>query len=489
MSFQQGLSGLNMSAKALDAVGNNISNVGTVGFKGATAQFRDIYAASLTGARGNANVGQGGSITTVAQAFTQGNITNTNNPLDIAINGNGFLRFQPTLTDATAEYSRNGQMHLDRQGYLVNANDNYLVGYTAPGGILSNSGATVPLQVDSGLINPRATGFMNSTAAGATGPGSGGIEIGMNFDVRDKRADPTMTGAPMAEGWTQIDPWNFATLNPNMYNYSTAATVFDQRGEPHVLSMYAVRQSTVDSANNTIGSADWQMHFIMDGQYEISAYDRVTMGPLMSLSFDSNGRLASPPEFELDLDGALTGIPPLDVNGNGIVLNDPAAFPAPPNLDWFPNPTVVPNYSLSVDFDGATQFGSSYDVNSLTQDGFAPGRLSGLSIDADGNISARYSNGQTSLMGQVALTTFQNPNGLMPVGNNMWVETGYSGAGLEGSPNTGSRGTIQAGAVEDANIDLTVELVNMITLQRAYQANAQTIKTQDSILQTLVNLR
>jgi flagellar hook protein FlgE len=144
---------------------------------------------------------------------------------------------------------------------------------------------------------------------------------------------------------------------------------------------------------------------------------------------------------------------------------------------------------MDFDFSAMTQFGSSYDVSKLTQDGYGPGMLSGLSIDKDGSLQGRYSNGQSKLIGQIPLTIFQNPNGLIPLGNNLWVASAESGEPLEGAPESGSRGVIQSGSVEEANVDLTAELVNMITMQRAYQANAQTIKTQDSILQTLVNLR
>jgi flagellar hook protein FlgE len=144
---------------------------------------------------------------------------------------------------------------------------------------------------------------------------------------------------------------------------------------------------------------------------------------------------------------------------------------------------------VAVDFTGTTQFGSSFGVNSLNQDGFAAGRLAGFSTAADGAIVGRYTNGQSATLGQVVLANFTNPNGLEPLGNNAWAETADSGPPLVGPPNTGGLGVLQSSAVEDSNVDLTEELVNMITAQRVYQANAQTIKTQDQVLQTLVNLR
>ncbi len=481
MSFQQGLSGLNMSAKGLDAIGNNIANSQTIGFKAATIQFNDVYASAVGGASTRNQVGQGGGTMAVSQVFTQGNVTSTNNPLDIAINGNGFLRFQPSLTDQTAEYSRNGQLHLDSEGYLVNAQDRFLNAFPSPDGESIDQSTAGPLQLDSGQLAPKATGFSNTII-----PGTGGVELGINFDVRDKRmANPAL--GPVEAGWTSLQDWNFATLNPNMYNYSTSATIYDQRGEPHVLTMYFVRQPGFDLVTgNALGSSNWQPHVILDNQYEITGLSNNGAGPSFppTIDFDANGQLntnANGSVWTLDVSGLTVG-PVLDRNGLPIDLTL-----SPPGL--FPDAATEPLYSLTVDFTSATQFGSAYDVNSLTQDGYGPGRLAGVAIDADGKILARYTNGKSELMGQIAMVTFQNPNGLVPQGNNMWAESAASGQPLLGAPGTGSRGAVQAGAVEDANVDLTQELVNMITMQRTYQANAQTIKTQDQVLQTLVNLR
>jgi flagellar hook protein FlgE len=460
MAFQQGLSGLNMASKGLDVVGNNIANSQTVGFKSAVTQFNDVYASAVMGSAANA-VGQGGAVMDVAQQFTQGNVTVTNNPLDIAISGQGFLHFQPTLTDATPEYSRNGQMHANKEGYLVNALDQFLCCYPSTDGKTIDSTQAKPMKLPLDQLKPQQTGWSD-----VTDPGSGGVFIGANLDIRDQRA----LGAT-APGWTAITApaVNFVGASPAMYNYSTSSSVYDQAGQPHVMTMYFVRQG--DSATGAT-QRDWAPHFVLDNKYEITGTDATTGTNL--LSFDPNGQMsaASAKKFTLDLVNAV------DSAGNPAGLTDPAG------LALFD--AAVP---MNFDFSKMTEFGSSYDVSSLTQDGYGPGMLSGVSIDKGGNVQGRYSNGQSKLIGQIPLTNFQNPNGLIPLGNNMWASSSASGQPLEGSPETGSRGAIQAGAVEEANVDLTAELVNMITMQRAYQANAQTIKTQDSILQTLVNLR
>jgi flagellar hook protein FlgE len=146
-------------------------------------------------------------------------------------------------------------------------------------------------------------------------------------------------------------------------------------------------------------------------------------------------------------------------------------------------------FDFTLDFTGTTQFGSSFGVNTLKQDGYTSGRLSGFGVGSDGMLTGRYTNGQSRVLGQLVLASFPSPTGLQPLGNNNWGETATSGQATVGAPGTSNIGVLQSGAVEESNVDLTEELVNMITAQRVYQANAQTIKTQDQILSTLVNLR
>ncbi|MDP1534879.1 MAG: flagellar hook-basal body complex protein, partial [Rubrivivax sp.] len=200
----------------------------------------------------------------------------------------------------------------------------------------------------------------------------------------------------------------------------------------------------------TANPGEWQVYAASDGT-------QVGAGAIATLNFNVNG--------------ALTTAMPL------------AAVAIPPTATGAAGPSVV------IDFSGTTQFGSPFSVNALNQNGYASGRLSGFNIDADGMILGRYTNGESAVLGQVVLANFANPNGLQQLGNNMWAETSASGNPLVGVPSTGSLGVLQSSAVEDSNVDLTAELVNLITAQRVYQANAQTIKAQDAVLQTLVNLR
>ncbi|MEY2633366.1 MAG: hypothetical protein RIR00_2020, partial [Pseudomonadota bacterium] len=258
-------------------------------------------------------------------------------------------------------------------------------------------------------------------------------------------------------------------------NYSTSASIYDQGGIAHTLSMYFVRQNNATTANT------WDVHFVLDGTYEVP-YDDYTSGTANTgLAFNPNGTIATSAtatgRLQLDMANA--------VDAAGTTWDLAAATPGVAAKDWFAT-TGAP---VTVDLSETTQFGSAFDTNSITQDGYPSGLLNGVTVSEDGKVLGRYTNGQSKLMGQLALVDFRNPNGLQSVGSNMWVESSASGQPAVGLPKAGTRGSIQSGAVEDSNIDLTGELVNLITMQRNYQANAQSIKTQDQMMQTLVNLR
>lgn len=410
MSFQQGLSGLNASAKNLDVIGNNVANSATVGFKSSQTQFADVYAASLAGGAG-LQVGIGTKVATIAQQFTQGNISVSNNPLDVAINGKGFFRVEQ---QGTVFYTRNGQFQLDKDGYIVTASGENLTGYAANSTGTILPGALVSLQLSSADIAPKATTEAN---------------ILVNVDSR-----------------AAIRPGAFNFLDPTTYNSSTSMNLYDSLGNAQTYSLYFKK-----TAANT-----WEVHTTLTNAVgSPTTYE----GLLTTLSFNSSGALTSP------------------------------TAPVPESLSAANLGTGAATLNFNVDFAGTTQFGSNFGVNAITQDGYASGRLTGFSISDDGIVQARYSNGQNVAQGQIVLANFTNPQGLTPLGNNLFSETANSGQPLVGGPGSGSLGVLQASATEDSNVDLTQELVNMITAQRVYQANAQTIKTQDQILQTLVNLR
>ncbi|MES1998680.1 MAG: flagellar hook protein FlgE [Pseudomonadota bacterium] len=404
MGFQQGLSGLNAASKNLDVIGNNVANANTVGFKQSQAQFADVYANSLAGA-GASQIGIGVKVAQVAQQFTQGNVTASNNPLDVAINGGGFFRMS---NNGTVSYARNGQFQLDKAGYIVNATGSHLTGYgVSASGVLA-SGAPTDLNINTADLTPKIT-----------------TKVSALLNLDSGSAIPVTT------------PFNMA--DPTTYNSSTAVSVYDSLGNAHTVQTFYVKT----------GANAWDVYAANDGA-------PTTPANIGSLAFASDGSLIA---------GASLTVP--------LVVSTGATTPFP----------------VSIDYTGTSQYGSSFSVNALKQDGYTSGRLSGFSISADGTIVGRYTNGQSATLGQVVLANFTNPNGLQSLGNNLWTESAASGPALVGTPDSGSLGVLQSSAVEDSNVDLTAELVNMITAQRNYQANAQTIKTQDQVMQTLVNLR
>ena len=426
MGFQTGLSGLNAASKNLDVIGNNVANSATVGFKASQAQFADVFASSLSGG-GATEVGIGTKLANVAQQFTQGNITATNNPLDLAINGKGFFRLS---NNGAITYTRNGQFELDKNNYIVTSGGNRLTGYQADatGAI---TGALGDLQLNTADINPAITTT---------------IDIGANLDSR-----VTAPVAPLVAGTLTGTPPNYNAPDPASYNSSTSLSIYDSLGNPHTATYYFVRDSAAPSTWHVLMTVD-------NGVNDSGAITAVT-----DLTFDTSGNLIAPAGPPL---GQVTGI----------------------NIAWTDTSIVTPQ-PLTFNFLGTTQFGSAFGVSKLSQDGYTAGHLAGFAIGSDGTIQGRYTNGQSRTLGQVAMANFANPQGLQQLGDNQWAESSTSGAPLVGQPGTASLGVLQSSSVEESNVDLTQELVNMIVAQRAYQANAQTIKTQDQIQQTLVNLR
>ena len=507
MSFQQGLSGLNGAAKSLDVIGNNIANSSTVGFKGSTTQFADVYASSLNGA-GGISPGIGVKVSAIAQQFTQGNIEQTNNPLDIAINGAGFFRIEQA---GVVQYSRNGQFSLDKSGNIVNAQGAKLTGYgLGPNGQIA-AGAPVPLRIDTSDQPPKVTSK---------------IDIELQLDSRT----PQVTKTP------------FNVDDTDTYTKQSPMSVYDTLGNPHTLSTYYVKNkggewdvyasmdgyekkaleisgvtltnSTVTGARTAWADADAGGKAGALGTYATAAADAVRTAAVAwdkDMSEDDQAAIGAaaqtaalvPGATPEQIDAAILkvlkvkpeAIGTLKFNTNGALnmatTGDELTRNAQFKLDLPAVPSTGAELKIPVTFDfaGTTQYGTTTSEKRLEQDGYKAGSLQRFSTGQDGTILGQYSNGQVKPLGQVILANFTNPNGLEPLGNNAWAESPNSGGALIGTAGTGGMGVLQSSATEASSVDLTAELVNMITAQRAYQANAQTIKTQDSVLQTLVNLR
>lgn len=426
MSFQQALSGLSAASTNLDTIGNNVANANTVGFKDARAEFADLFSSALNGGS-NSQLGQGARVAQIAQQFTQGNLQTTNNPLDTGINGNGFFR---TSTNGTISYSRDGQFQVNAQGYLVNSTGAQITGYPASATGAIQTGSPVPLQINTAGLLPTAT----STSQAVLNLNSGS-------------SVPTVA--------------TFNANNPSSYNNSTSQTIYDSLGNPHTMTSYYQLQAVAPAAVPPVAAGTWNVYATLDG------VPMTVTTPGVPPTTGANGQII------FNAAGGITNSGSLPFTLTSGALTTSATTP------------LVTTFDLT----GTTQYGAPFSVSNLQQNGTAPGNLTGFSIGADGTIEGSYSNGHAQALGQLVMASFIDPNGLQATGNNSWNQTVASGDPLVSTPGSGTLGTLQSSSLEQSNVDLTAELVNMITAQRNYQANAQTIKTQDQIMQTITSLR
>mgnify|MGYP001627124590 CR=1 FL=1 len=267
----------------------------------------------------------------------------------------------------------------------------------------------------------------------------------------------------------QFDP-----KNPNTYYRSTAITIYDTVGTPHSLSMYFVKERPNDAGETNI----WSVYFQVDGRnigYDPNSTDGSASLARYDLRFDDTGRF-DPNQLPIQI----TNWSPVDAGGRRI-----GAGPVPGNTNVA---DLLTNSNFTIDLSGMTAFGGDFSVQANNQDGFAKGQLTGLEVNARGLVSARFSNGQSRVLGEVALANFANPAGLANLGGTKFAETSESGAASVSGAGTAGLGAIQSGALEDSNVDLPSELVQLIISQRNYQAAAQIIQATDQTTQTIINL-
>jgi flagellar hook protein FlgE len=486
MSSQTGLTGLNSAAKNLDIIGNNIANANTVGYKVGRAEFADLIA-STVGAGGGASDGIGVAITAITQQFTQGGINVTGNGLDVALNGAGFFQIQ--LPDLTLGYTRDGQFKLDKQGNLVTNNGASVLGFPTDGlgNVTSStasplsipSGAPIPAKATTSVIasfnldarSPIAASVfppLSISTYGTTlnGYDAQGLEVPITLAFVRVGPDPTATPPIPTDKW---DVYDTSTLAAGTASLALDAPV----GAENKKNFLA------DKKNTALNLANGNLNLSTFTNPGISGTVLPALVPLPSASAaitppstTSTGALF---QIEFDAAGNMRPLNPLPPGGLVTIKLQSA------------NAALAP-VDVKLDLGKTTQYGTSFGVTKLEQDGFTAGGLTGVTITETGKVMTKYSNGQTLIRGQLSLADFRNVQGLAQVGG-YWIETTSSGPALQGAPGDGQFAKVRPGAVEESNVDLTAMLVDMMTAQRSYQANAQTIKTQDQALQTLVNLR
>lgn len=440
MSFNTALSGLQAATTDLSITSNNIANVSTSGFKRSRGEFGDLFAVSSFGNSPNA-VGSGVQVSSVSQQFSQGNLEFTDASLDLAINGQGFYITKQEATGSDLAYTRAGQFRIDSDGYITNNSREFLQTFPvdADGTVTSTS-----LNTTNSIKVPASTGSPQATTE---------VEVGLNLNSTAAQTDPT-------------------TFNPSIsgtYAHSTSSTVFDSLGASHISSYYFVHDGPTTDTNLAGDPNQWLVFTYLDGE-------------------------------PTDINGTTTVSHP---NGGGNINQNPAVLKFNSNGSFASSdPAAIQNVALALsngadpltithDFanNATTQFSSNFAVSKLSPDGFSTGKLTGLAISETGLISASFSNGVTSPIGQVAMADFPNTQGLTGVGNSSWKQTTDSGIPVTGIGGTDRFGLIQSGALEASNVDLTAELVNLITAQRNFQANARSIETSNAITDTIIQIR
>lgn len=468
MSFNIALSGVSAAQKDLDTTANNIANVNTVGFKESRAEFGDVYAASLL-ASGKTKVGDGVLTQEVAQQFSQGSLQFTNTALDLAITGNGFFATVPEITSRDFSFTRAGQFKLDENNFVVNSSGDNLLGFPVnPDGTSSSVAlsTTVPVRIPDSSGSPQQTGQ---------------VTMRMNLPANDDYLDP-------------------ASFNPDdtlTYNAATSVTIYDSLGESHIMTYYFVKDGTdVDGTPGPDQLNSWLMFTTVDDTpVDIAGGD--TSVPLPSRP-DPQGTNASEPWLPARLSFNQSGDFTSQIPSGAIVtvpLGDDGTADSAIALPGGANPLQTITVDFNLDPLGGqtinepTQYASAFEVTSLEQDGLPVGRLTGVDIGEDGLVRATFSNGTSEPVVRVALVRFANEQGLTQQSNTQWKESIESGEALAGEATTGTFGEINSSALEQANVNLTTELIDMIIAQRNFQANSRALEVNNQLNQTILNIR
>lgn len=437
--FNIGLSGLSSTQRALEVTSNNIANASTAGYKTASSEFSAIY---------NGGQRSGVNVAAVNENFEKtGNLVKTGQNLDLAITGKGFF---VVAENGRLAFTQAGQFGLDADRHIINNNGNKLQGFGIDerGNLIP--GVLTDLKIEAANIPAKATENIN-------------FSLNLNS----------------ASGLIAL-PAVFDPANGSAFNYSQSTEVFDSLGNSHTLTQYF----------NHKADNEWQVLYYMDGSPLAAAQLGLPGGAnttavkakdatgaevdatALTLTFDKKGQLA--PIGDLPT--------PLPVPDNNV--SDPYNL-REVTLKFTPPGAV--DMSIKLDLVKSTQFGSAFGLYENKADGFTSGEFSGVSVAEDGKVLATFSNGATKLQGQIALASFANPQGLESANNTMWYASEQSGAAIIGAAGEGSFGKLLAGSYMGSNVDISGQLVDLMSFQQSYQANAKTISTADEMMQILFN--
>jgi flagellar hook protein FlgE len=547
-SLYTGISGLNANMSNLSVIGNNISNVNTVGFKGSRVTFGDVLSQTLSGGSGTNQVGLGVSMGSIQKVFNQGAFETTGNTLDLAISGNGFYMVtDPTLN--STYYTRAGQFSTDKDGFVVNPEGLRLQGYLAnAAGTLQNT--VQDLQLTTKTITPNATSSavlnanLDSNASVTGFVFTAGTNDQIAFDVAGTPATASLitdgglvsggaaTGADVAaaiKSALQSQNGNGDTYTVDYDDQTGIFTISNDTGNAANITIdwgasssatllgYAGAGATAiaigadDAAAVKAAGGDFDLNAAGDTSNfstPVTVYDSLGNDHVVTLYFRKDNLGAAGNTWDwfgvVDAGESTTGATEIQAQGS-VTFNTSGALYTESAVTY---PTggfnftggALQNQMIAFDFgtsltqggngtDGTTQYGTTSGVSMLTQDGYSSGTLQRVSIDQDGVLKGIFSNGNDLTLGQVLLADFSSPTGLESSGMNLYKETYDSGQPLIGGAGSGGRGLVKSSTLELSNVDIAREFVNMITAQRGFQANSKIITTTDELLAELVNLK
>ena len=454
MSFNIGLSGLYAASKQLDVTGNNIANVNTTGFKSSRAEFADVYAGANRLGVGKNQVGNGVRLAAVSQQFGQGDINNTGNVLDMGIQGQGFF----VLSDnGSLSYSRAGAFQTDKDNNVVTSDGLNLQGYAADANGKILKGNLTNLKIDTSALQPKATTLIDQ-----------GINLNSSATAIPLLVDDGSGATPPV----MIPNKAFDPTDESTYTKSFPTKVYDSQGNEHTMEQFYRKTDT----------NEWTMYTLVDGR---NPYDPASDEPLTgSISFNADGSVKA---MATDATGVPAGAE-WSVANNTFSLKGwiPATQDASGN--WIPNGSNGNTDGMRLSMNSTTSYNTETARMSQSQDGYATGILSSLSIDSTGVLFASFSNQQSRAIGQVAIASFANEQGLQQIGGTRWKESFSSGIPGIDAPKTGTLGSVESNSLESSNVNLTQELVELIKAQSNYQANAKTISTESTIMQTIIQM-
>lgn len=435
-------SGLSAHGTAIGVIGDNIANVSTPGFKQTRAEFWDLVAGGL---RSSVISGSGAGISQIAPINNQGTLEDSGRPMDLAIDGNGFF----VVADGQQRYySRAGNFRIDPSGNIVSQSDFKVLGFPSNGsGILEQLNINSISQDNVATTSVKVAGNVDASATTLT---NGVSDI------------PTVSYTDVTAGSGTPSTTTYAELNA-VAAFTTSVEVFDSLGQSHTINFYFFKTNaneytargyvnSEDVDDPTAGTAAGLPRLVYDGSSSSPASD-------ITMTFAGDGsRSPAPTVGTPDLTGAVTW-------NNGSTSS-----------------------SVDITFDPFTQFSTNANILSITQDGQGVGNVTSISIEKNGEIFAVLDNGQSSIIGTIALANFASAEGLTRVGNNLLQQSPNSGEPVVGRPDSGTFGTVNSGSIELSTVDIANEFVRLISYQRGFQANSKIITTINQLLDNVINL-